>query len=177
MLNSVSPQVLVALVTALLTAAVTLASVFLTNLNQRKTEEAKFERNKEAEHTVFKREKLEELYLLFSKWDADLMSLSYFYLSVMTGEAQEEDALVSASKNQLSEKDCLQKILMMVNLYFPELKDSFNEVLDARENVWQFCSKALPPGTGAEDFIQTQEEFRKTGKNFMEKIAELTHTL
>ena len=177
MLNSISPQVFVALATALLTAAVTLISVFLTNLSQRKTEEAKFERNKEAEYTVFKREKLEELYLLFSKWDADLVSLSYFYLSVMTGEAQEEDALVSAKKNQLSEKDYLQRILMMVNLYFPELKDYFDEVLDARENVWQFCSETFPPGTGAEDLIQAQEEFRKTGKNFMERIAELTHAL
>lgn len=177
MLNSVSPQILVALVTALLTAAVTLTSVFLTNLSQRKTEEAKFVRNKETERTVFLREKLEELYLLFSKWDADLVSLSYLYLPVMTGEAQEEDALVSANKNKLSEKDYLQRILMMVNLYFPELKDYFDEVLEARENVWQFFSEAFPPGTGKEDFIQAQEEFRKTGKNFMHKIAELTHAL
>ena len=177
MLNSVSPQILVALVTALLTAAVTLTSVFLSNLSQRKTEEAKFERNKAAERTVFKREKLEELYFLFSKWDADLVTLSYLYLPVMTGEAREEDALVSADKNKISEKDYLQRILMMVNLYFPELKDSFDEVLGARENIWKFFSKIFPPGTGNEDFIQAQEEFRKSGKNFMQKIAELTHSL
>ena len=177
MTSDLSPQVLVALATALLTAVVTLTSVFLTNLGQRKTDKAKFERNKEAERIVFKREKLEELYLLFSKWDADMVSLSYFYLQVITGKAQEEDALVSARKNQLSEKDYLQRILMMVNLYFPELKDHFDGVLGARENVWSFCSGVFPPGAGVEDFIGAQEEFRKAGKNFMQKIAELTHAL
>jgi hypothetical protein len=177
MLDSVSPQILVALGTALLTAAVTLTSIFLTNLGQRKTEEAKFERSKEAERTVFKREKLEELYLLFSKWDADMVTLGYLYLPVITGEAVEEEALVSANKNQLSEKDYLQRILMMVNLYFPELKDDFDEVLGARENIWPFFSKHFPPGAGLEDFIKAQEEFRKIGKSFMEKIAEVTHAL
>lgn len=177
MISSISPQVLVVFATALLTAVVTLTSIYLTNLSQRKTEEAKFERNKEAERTNFKREKLEELYILFSKWDADMVSLSYFYLRVMTGEAQEEDALVSASKNQLSEKDYFQRILMMINLYFPELKDYFDEVLDTRENVWSFCSEVFPPGTGPEDLIRAQEEFRKAGKNFMQRIAEFTHAL
>jgi hypothetical protein len=106
-----------------------------------------------------------------------MVSLSYFYLRVMTGETQEEDALVSASKNQLSEKDYLQRILMMVDLYFPELKNDFDKVLEARENVWSFCSEVIPPGTGTEDFIRAQEEFRKTGKSFMQKIAGLTHAL
>lgn len=177
MIDSVSPQILVALVTALLTAAVTLASVFLANLGQRRTEEAKFERSKEAEHAVFKREKLEALYLLFSKWDADMAALGYIFLPVITGEVREEEALLSASKNQLSEKDYLQRILMMVDLYFPNLKDDFDKVLDAREKVWPYFSEKLPPEIRVEDFIQAQENFRMVGKNFKQKLAEIAHAL
>lgn len=177
MLDSISPQILVALATAILTAAVTLASVFLANIGHRKTEEAKFERSKEAEHAVFKREKLEELYLLYSKWDADMAAMGYIFLPVMTGEAREDEALLSASKNQLSEKDYLQRILMMINLYFPDFKDDFDEVLAAREKVWPYFSQSLPPGTRVEDFIQAQENFRMVGKYFKQKLAELAHAL
>lgn len=65
----------------------------------------------------------------------------------------------------------------MINLYFPELKENFNEVLEARENVWSFCTEALPSGAGTAAFIQAQEEFRKTAKNFMQKMVELAHAL
>jgi len=177
MINSISPQVLVALATALLTAAVTLLSVFLTSRSQRKNEEAKFERDNKAKRSIFKREKLEELYLLFSKWDADLVTLSYLYIQVITGKAQEEEVLLRANKNQLSQKDYLQRILMMIHLYFPEFKEYFDEVLETRENIWSFCSEAFPPGATPEDLIHAQEEFRKTAKKFMQKIAGIAQTL
>ncbi len=140
MLDSDSPQILV-LVTAILTAVVALASVFIANMGQRKIEEAKFKRIKESEYAVFKREKLEELYLLYSKWDADMAAMGYIFLPVITGEVSEEEALIRANKNQMSEKDYLQRILMMVNLYFPGLKDDFDQVLDAREKVWPYFSE------------------------------------
>lgn len=175
MLNSIFPQILVALVTAILTAAVTLTSVFLTNLNQRKVEEAKFKRNNEAARANLKREKLEELYLLFSKWDADMMSLVFSYLQVITGKIREEDALVGASKNQMSEKDFLQRITMMINLYFPEIKNDFDGVLDARESIWAFCNESIRPGVGVEDFIRTEEVLRKAAKDFKQKMAGLSN--
>lgn len=177
MLEIFSPQILVALLTALLTAAVTLISVYLANMGQQKTEEAKFERNKEAEHAAFKRKKLEELYLLFSKWDADLAALGYLFIHVIEGKVSEEEVLQSASKNQLSEKDYLLRIQMMVDLYFPNLKNEFDLVLDAREGVWQFVSDKFSSKVRVENLIEVQENFRTKGKEFKKKISEIANTI
>lgn len=169
MFSSISPQILVALASALLAAAVTLASVYLTNLNNRKTEEAKFARNQKAERENFKREKLEELYLLFSKWDADLAATGYFYIQAMNGVMSEEDALIGASKNQISEKDYLQRITMIIELYYSELNNDFDTVLDSRGKVASFCGKPILQGTRVEDLISALEEFRVTSRGFKQK--------
>ena len=85
--------------------------------------------------------------------------------------------MLNANKNQLSEKDYFHRIQMMIDLYFPELNSYFNKVLESRDNVYSFCSESFPPGTGPEDLIRAQEEFRKTGKHFMQRIADITHSL
>ncbi len=175
MFDNVSPQVLVALASAILAAVVSLTSVYLTNLNNRKTEKDKFEMNRVAEREKVRRGKLEELFLLFSKWDADMVALGHFYLRVITGETNEDEALVNVSKNQISEKDYLQRITMMIDLYFSDLKTDFDKVLDARESVWSFCSKIMQPGVRIEDFIKVQEEFRGIAKEFKAKMAKITN--
>ncbi|WP_417499658.1 hypothetical protein [Methylophaga sp.] len=177
MFSSISPQILVALASALIAAVVTLLSVYLTNINNRKNEEAKYARSQEFEREIFKRQKLEELYLLFSKWDTDLVAIGYFYIRAMNGAMSEEDALVSGSKNQISEKDYLQRITMMIDLYFSELKNDFDTVLDSREKVASFCGKPIPQGARVENLIDAMEDFRETSRDFKQSMVGLTNAL
>ena len=103
--------------------------------------------------------------------------MGYFYIQAMNGAISEEDALVSASKNQMSEKDYLQRITMMIDLYFSELKNDFDTVLDSREKVASFCGKPIPQGTRVEDLISALEEFRETSRDFKQKMSGLTNAL
>lgn len=168
MLEQLLPQLL----TAVLTALITLSGVYLANRYQRKTEEDKFNRAKESEIERFKQEQLEELYLLYVKWDGDLASLADLFFQAHIGVSQTEHPFITASKNKLSEVDCFYRIMMIVELRFPEFKPGFNRVLDARSNVMQFCGEVIPKGKSPMDMAQALDDFRDISKEFKEKLID-----
>lgn len=177
MFSSISLQILVPLASAILAAAVALLGVHLTNLNNRRTEEDRFARNHKAEREIFKRQKLEELYLLFSKWDADLLQLGYLYHNAIRGEISEEKALLYAHNNKISGKDDLQRITMLLDLYFSQLRTDFDTVLDSRGKVLSFCEKPITLETPEEDLISIMDEFSASSWGFKGKMLELAAAL
>ena len=176
-IENLSPQLIVALITAILTAAVTLLSVYLSGLEQRKRDQAKFEIEKNQQREKIKRLKLEELYILFSKWEADISSLYMLFLPVIAGRMAEKDALDTANKNKLSEMGAFQRIDMIVHLYFPELIEQLNVVLKSRDAVSRFIGENRPKDNNDKEFLQAQRFFKKTANEFMHKIADIAGAL
>lgn len=176
-LEKLSSELLVALVTAILTAAVALLSVYLTNLNSRRIEEEQFSRESKASNKNLMREKLEELYILFAKWEADIGSIYLTFIPVVSGTLPEKEAWEITGKNQLSEQGSYQRISMLVHMYFPELLNSLEPVHKARDIASRFLGGTRPKGAGSKEFVQAQQNFENAAKKFLEEVAKLSNAL
>ena len=137
MFDNISPQVIVGLLSALLAAVVALGSVFLSNFNQRKLVKETFELNKKSEQAVFLRGKLEELNLLFMKWQEISLLRAFIYEELINGEINQSEAkmrvetLINPKQREISIEDNLQRIEVIINLFFPSLRNLMIEVINS----------------------------------------------
>lgn len=176
-ISNLSPQLLVALITAIITAVVTLFSVYLSNIGHKNREIAQHNRNAAQRKEELRRSKLEELYSLFAKWEADVLSIYMVFIPVLSGKMAEKDAWDISNKNQLSNSGAFQQINMLVHLYFPEAKSELDSVLNARAEVSKFMGKNRPKGNCVNDFIKAQNSFENTCNDFKSKLASITYAL
>ncbi len=194
MFDNISPQVIVALVSVVLTAGVAVVSIFLRSLYQRQLEKEKFERNQKfekekfrmnqnSEQAIFLRGKLEDLNLLFLKWhDIGLVQAS-IYGQLITGEIDQSEAkmrteaLISQKHSDISVDDCLRRIVVIINLYFPSLVVSYNDVLDAFKKIPSDFSENSMPMISAEKHSENWINFQNTAKNFISKLAVYSESL
>lgn len=176
-LTGLSPQLLVALITAIITASVTLLSVFLSHLGQSYREKSQHERSHKKQKEELKRSKLEELYSVFSRWEADALSTYTLFIPVLSGTMSEKDALDISGKNRLSNSGDFQKIKMLTNLYFPETSKGLDAVLMTRDEVSKFIGKNRSQHSSVSEFIESQEKFERSCNEFKNKLASLTYEL
>ncbi|MCP4267517.1 MAG: hypothetical protein GY777_18460 [Candidatus Brocadiaceae bacterium] len=172
-----SPQLIVALVTAAVTATVALISVHLTHRGQRLRDEAQFKREHDLAKTEFTRKRLEELYELFAKWESDVGNLYLTFLPVVSGNMSEKDAWDISTKNQLSDKGSWQRLNMIVNMYFPELNEHLEPVLIARTVASRFIDGGQLSSENQKRFNQAQQNFDEATDNFLQEIAKTSHAL
>lgn len=158
--------------TSILTASVTLLSVYLTNVSNRKRESEAFLRNEKVRTARILQEKCEELYFLFAKWSTDTSSVYMTFIPVISGKMSEKDAWKIAKQNQYSEKGNYQKIDLLVNLYFPELIGHLDSVHEARDHCPKYLSKV--DVSLVDNFIKRQENFDSVSSKFLEELSEFS---
>ena len=184
MINDIPPQVLY----TAMGAAVALFSVFLTNLGQRKLEKEKFERNQKfekekfrmnqnSEQAIFLRGKLEKLTLLYAKWhDAINLRATTFGL-LKKGEIELSEVLKSKKDKRMSHIDHLQGISVIINLNFPSLRGSLNEVLDAKNKISSDFTEISVSMISAEEHSENLKNFQITSYKFITKLIECSQNL
>jgi|APSaa5957512535_1039671.scaffolds.fasta_scaffold24925_2 hypothetical protein len=161
----------------LITAAVTLISVYLTNLGHSKREREQFQRSEKQSKTELRRIKLEELYILFSNWGTDVSALYMTFVPVILGAMAEKDAWKITQNNKLSENGSYQRISMIIHMYFPQLVDDLSDVLKSRDKISGFLGENRPKDKDTKEFLQAYDSFDKTIKEFKEKIAGISNAL
>ncbi len=178
-------------------AAVALASVSLTNYGQRKlekekfernqkSEKEKFERNQKSEQAIFLRGQLEELTFLSAKWYGTINFRTTIIEQIINGEIERSEGArmieeqMRTKENGMSEIDRFQRIQVIVNLYFPSLLVSFDEVFNANYKVLSDFSNLSDSRIDAKEYFENLEILRTTSKTFLRKLAkhskELTNT-
>ena len=135
LLQRIPSQAWVVLITAILTSALTLISVWLTNRsnNQRLKIQLEHERKKRNEELL--RDRLEELYVLSNKFLDRLVSRYVPYRAVMMGQISYDQALDMALEHGSKRDFEPHRVTMLIDLYFPSIKPDFQEILTIRDKL------------------------------------------
>jgi hypothetical protein len=172
------PGLLLGLFTVIVTSAVTLLSVYLTNRGHHQRAKNEFERKTKGDQNKFLRERIEELYLLFHNWESDLIRTYIIFIPVLSGRLKELEAWDIVNKNNHSKQGSFQRIDMIVNMYFPQLKSNISSVLEVRDNASIYLTnKTRPKNNNEEKFIKLQQQLDSRARAFLEEIANVSRTL
>jgi hypothetical protein len=119
----------------MLTSAITLLSVWLTNhANDRRLKiQLEDERRKRNEEIL--RDRLEELYVISNKY-LDMQVTRFLpYRALMMGQITYDQALDMALKNGAKKDFEPHRVMMLIDLYFSSIKPSFQEIIDIRNKL------------------------------------------
>ena len=102
---------------AILGAMIALISVYLTNRSTTQRLRLQFELERETRERDFRRDKLEELYLLHEGWLNAFATSNLPFISVMKGEITYNDALDMFIENNKTRTIDFKRLQMLVGLY------------------------------------------------------------
>lgn len=135
LLKQIPLEAWVALVTAILTSALTLLGVWITNRSNSQRIKIQLEHDRKQKNEELKRERLEELYVQSKKY-LNMLIMHYVpFRDVMNGEISFNQALDINIENGKTNDFEPHRVSMLIDLYFPELKLSFNSILELRDKL------------------------------------------
>ena len=166
------------ILTAIISASAALIGVFISNKAQEKRLELQFANERKIKRQELKTKKLEELFILFQKWEMDITTLSLRFIPVYKGELVAGEAHKQNSLNSLQERGDYQKFQAILNLHFKELKAPFENVIEKRGELLSFlegkikhCPENLPA------FIKAQKEFEAHTAQFRDSLSSVQDEL
>lgn len=173
--------IFVAIGSSLLTAFVTLSSVLLANRSNLLKSKFDQELSNKFKTAFYKNEKLEQLFILFDKWSKFVLTNWINYASVMDGSLtlkQLNELVIKHSENSEIEHS---RIEMIIRLYFPELKQSYNKLNEqktfANKYMLSFRNEYLKGNTDGKkylpDFLHAQSLFDSFCEEFKKDMEKL----
>lgn len=124
-----------ALATAILTSTITLAGVWLTNRNNNIRLRIQLDHELRLRESEIYRDRLEELYVISNKWLGLLISHYLPFRGVMKGELTFNQALDITIESGSKIDYEPHRVTMLINLYFPEIKSEFDQMMEIREKL------------------------------------------
>ncbi|MBD2060512.1 hypothetical protein H6F88_31720 [Oculatella sp. FACHB-28] len=150
LLNQIPPTVYVALFTASFTAIATLTGVYLTNRANNQRLKIQFDYEQSVKEREFRREKLEELYLLFKNRVYVLNKLCLLYLEAAKKSSSYWETIGIEGELTSSKNLDFNRISLIIDLYFGDIKPVYEEFLKIEERAEDFIRssrfKALSAG-------------------------------
>ncbi|MGF1733611.1 hypothetical protein [Photobacterium kasasachensis] len=161
------------LIAAAVGATGALLGVIVTSIVNHHRLKLEYKNNLKLKNIEFKRVKLEELHLLFQKWEIDLQGLCLVFIPVYKGANTAENAMKLSTDNRLQEKGDYQKMQTILQLYFPELMGDFAQMIELRDGVLEYCrdnrSFKRPK---LDELIKAKEAFDEKAKKFKVLMAQ-----
>jgi hypothetical protein len=158
----------------LITATSTLFAVAITsgfNLWQTKLNLKTQNRQKEAERELLK---IEEIYLLFLKWETNFSNIYLLHLRCLKGKLDYRDLLLQVKEMNMLLFGEFQKLQMLMNVHFPILANQYDVVNNARAKIAPFLNDPKDIKQPISEFIAAQENFEAVCEDFKMKICNLT---
>ena len=153
--------------TAIISASSALLGVYVSNKSQEKRLKIQFENDAKIRSIELKKSKLEEMFILFQKWEMDISCLYIRFIPVYKGEYSAIEAREHSAENSLQEKGDHQRFQAILNLYFPEHKNNFNNVMIKRSDVLKFCKGGIEvTNQNLALFYQAQKDFEAENSEF-----------
>jgi len=165
-------------ITALIVSISTLLGIYLTNKFNSKQVKVNLEFTRDQKMLELRLQKLEELYLLFEQWEAFLLSTYLIYSHAYAGKLNYTQVLDTV--NQKSENDNIDfhKIQMLLNIYFPELRENYENVISKRSSLAKYIlSDPSKNNLKTNDFFNEQEEFEILCTQFKNKLSDIQKLL
>jgi hypothetical protein len=165
------------IITAVLVSISTLLGIYLTNKHNSKQAKVNIEFTRDQKILELRLEKLEELYLLFEQWTTDLTNIYLINLRVYVGELTYMQAMDLVNKNYGQKNNQFQKIQMLVNVYFSEIRDDYDKVISTRSSLSKYLSDPSKNNLKTNDFFNEQEDFDDICKQFINKLSDIQKLL
>lgn len=119
--------------------------------------------------------KLEELFLLFDKWELNLSQVYLHHLRCYKGKLTFREVMDLVNKLDILAPGDAQKYRMIMDLHFPSLTNEYTQIEDARQHLIPFLSDPAVTKLNAADFVKRQVEFESACDLFKSKISALAH--
>jgi len=169
-------------------AAVALVAVYFTNKGNLDRLKVQHSLDHEATKRQIKREKLEDLYLLVREWSKAADGFFSDVGAAMEGKKQLKDAskkLVEQYKDDKSNKIDLARIEMIVHVYLPQVRESFNALEDSRDELGRLLNvfeERVKSGNkeGIDlfpEFMQNLKRFENLSKQVLNSISKTARDL
>lgn len=165
------------IISGAITALSTLSAVLITNYFNHRSLKTNLEQTKEQNKITLKIQKIEDLYLLFEKWEVNLSSMYLYHLRVFQNKLTIEQAHELTTKLNILEKGDYQKLTMLMNIHFPELLVLYKSVISSRSQLVPFLNDPKETKLTVQGFTNKQKEFEEQCRLFKERMNKLASEL
>tara|TARA_R110000764_G_scaffold14092_1_gene40434 strand:- start:694 stop:1263 length:570 start_codon:yes stop_codon:yes gene_type:complete len=179
LLRSTPSSALIAFFTALLTSALTLIGVWLTNKSNNERLSIQLEHEGKLKREELFRDRLEELYVESRRYMNAVVTYFLPYRQVMEGELTFNQALDLSIDRGYTHNP--ERVHLIMDMYFPELRDSFSDVekiLDKTNSILHGYKLQYKQGDCSGErwlplFQESLERLSKAASDFEKHVQEI----
>jgi hypothetical protein len=162
---------LLPLFVGLLTAAAALIGVAVTSYFNHRNTRATLDAQRQLRIDERRLERMEELLVLFERWEMNFSQVYLFDLRRHRGELTQVEVDELVKSLAVLEKGDIQRLSMLLRLHFPELGNQYATVQKARKAIVPFLRESKPTNPAA--FVKEQERFEAQCEAFKQAVAGL----
>lgn len=166
---------MIPILAVLITATSTLVAVFITNYFNMKSLEKNLKFQLQLKNNEVRLNKLENVYELFEKWNTSFAINYLNYLHFHNKKITQSDLFELIRDPKVYNSGDFQKLITLLNIYFPELNDEYERVNKARSEVVKYMN--VDKEINVKDFVKVQESFENVAMNFKKEISELAKNM
>lgn len=165
------------LIAAAIAALATLLAVLITSTFNFKTAKLNNKTQNQQKTKEIKLSKIEDLYLLFDKWQINFSNVYLLHYRCYKGKLTYTQVLDETMKLDLLAPGDYQKYKMIMAVHYPSLLNDYKVVENARSLLSPFLSDPNESRLSASDFEKLQIHFEKQAEEFKIKISSLAHRI
>jgi hypothetical protein len=158
-------------------ALVTLLAVAVTGSFSFRVAKLNLEEQRRQRSEEKRLEKLEELFLLFDKWQLNLSTIYLHYFRCYKGLLKFDQVTELVMSPTLLSPGDAQKYKMLLEVHFPPLREAYAPVEEARKRIVPFLSDPKVSKLSVQDFENAQVAFEEASEDFKSCISSLARNL
>ncbi|CAI2797558.1 hypothetical protein K7402_01035 [Pseudomonas fluorescens group sp.] len=163
------------LLTGIITATAAILAVAVTSLFNLKVARINIEAQGKQKTKELRLERLEELYLLFDKWERNFTNIYLIYFRCYMGKLRYQETHELIQKQNILAPNEAQKYKMIMMVHFPSLAPAYEPVEAARKLLVPFLTDPSKSALSAREFDNLQKSFEKACETFKSEISSLAH--
>lgn len=179
LLNEISPQVIVSLVSVVITGCMALIGTLVSGHAEKNKLNLleNIEQNKDKRNLLSK--KIEETFSLFANFSENFHSYYFAEIAHIRGHMTRVEANDLVKSSKFGEKGDFQKLEMNISLYFPEFIEGLENVFNIRDVVSKASSAANEKKCSEtlNNLIVKLEEFESCANTFKVNISKIARKL
>ena len=163
------------LLAGVIAAGATLIAVVVTSSFNIRVARLNIEAQSRQKLRELKIQKLEELFLLFDKWQLDFSNIYLIHLRCYVGKLSYKEVMELLNRNPLLAPGEAQKYRMVMELHFPLLAKEYELVEAARKRIAPFLSDPAISRLSSQEFKDYQVAFENECVIFKSKVSAFAH--
>ena len=176
-MSEVNIKDIAVIISGAITAISTLSAVLITNYFNHRSMKVNLDLSIEQKRKELKIEKIEGLYLLFEKWEANLTTIYLNHLRVFHNKLTLDQAHELMKDQNMLESSDFQKIMMLMHVHFPELVTEYQHVNSTRKDLVPFLDDPNKTKLTSQEFCKKQDKFFDQCRIFKQHLSTYANEL